>query len=93
MLATAFFRLHIRGVFHVYILRSESDSKEIHVAYARNPEARLKDHNAGMFQQTARWIPWSIAWDGAFPDKEKALKFEAYLKTAPGKAFANKRLL
>jgi putative endonuclease len=37
-------------------------------------------------------MPWELKWYCAFPDKYKALAFEAYLKSHSGRAFAKKRL-
>jgi predicted GIY-YIG superfamily endonuclease len=38
-------------------------------------------------------MPWILVWYCAFPDKQRALAFEAYLKSHSGRAFSKKRLL
>ena len=63
--------------FHVYILRSE---------------ARLAHHNSGGDPHTAKYRPWRIKTAIAFTAREQALAFERYLKSASGRAFAQKRL-
>ena len=43
-------------------------------------------------KNTSKHIPWKIKTAISFTDKQKALEFETYLKTASGRAFAKKRL-
>jgi hypothetical protein len=40
----------------------------------------------------AKYKPWRLVTYLAFSDEAKAIAFEHYLKTASGRAFANKRL-
>jgi hypothetical protein len=49
-------------------------------------------HNAGEVPHTSKFRPWRIKTAIAFIDREQAAKFEHYLKTASGRAFAKKRL-
>lgn len=53
---------------------------------------RLEEHNAGKSIHTNKFRPWKLVSYTAFVDKFKAEKFEAYLKTSSGRAFAKKRL-
>jgi len=53
--------------------------------------ARLKRHNAGEVQASARYAPWQLRTYVAFDDSEKAVAFEKYLKSPSGRAFAKKR--
>lgn len=39
-----------------------------------------------------KFRPWRLVSYTAFIDKARAAKFEAYLKTSSGRAFAKKRL-
>jgi predicted GIY-YIG superfamily endonuclease len=55
-------------------------------------EKRLVAHNAGQSQHTAKFRPWKLVGYLAFIDEDKASKFEKYLKTGSGRAFAAKRL-
>jgi predicted GIY-YIG superfamily endonuclease len=53
---------------------------------------RLKTHNAGGASHTAKYKPWELVTCLRFSNKLSALKFEKYLKTQSGRAFAKKRL-
>jgi predicted GIY-YIG superfamily endonuclease len=55
-------------------------------------ESRLKSHNQKKCEHTSKFIPWRFKTAVAFADREKAVKFEKYLKTPSGRAFAKKRL-
>jgi len=57
---------------------------------AYNLEERLKKHNAGKCKHTSKFIPWQIETAIAFRSKEKAVRFEKYLKNHSGRAFAIK---
>lgn len=80
-------------MFYAYILRSLSDPEQIYIGATEDLKARLKGHNAGKPPHTAKYAPWTIACYFAFPAKETAYAFEAYLKSHSGRAFARKRLL
>jgi len=77
---------------YVYLLRSESNPDQVYTGVTSDLKQRLKDHNAGKAKHTSKFRPWVIESYFAFADREKALAFEKYLKTASGIAFANKRL-
>jgi putative endonuclease len=78
---------------YVYILQSEKFSEQSYVGYTTDLRARLKKHNEGGSKHTSKYKPWKVTWYCAFPDKQKALAFETYLKSHSGKAFRNKRLV
>ncbi|MDY6950662.1 MAG: GIY-YIG nuclease family protein [Thermodesulfobacteriota bacterium] len=80
------------GFYYVYILRSESDQNRFYVGSTRNLKTRLKEHNSGKNPHTAKAKPWKIKTAIAFDNRQKALDFERYLKTASGRALAKKRL-
>jgi len=80
-------------MFYVYILKSCEFPKQTYVGFSSDLKARLKKHNEGGCPHTSKYKPWELAWYCAFPEKHKALVFEAYLKSHSGKAFASKRLL
>ncbi|MCX5679770.1 MAG: GIY-YIG nuclease family protein [Candidatus Omnitrophica bacterium] len=80
-------------MWYVYILRSETDRNRTYVGITEDIEKRLITHNAGTQYHTKRYLPWRIETYIAFSDKDKAFKFEKYLKAGSGKAFLNKRLL
>ena len=78
---------------HVYILRSESRPDTFYTGFTENMATRLADHNAGRDPHTAKFRPWSIKTVVSFADRQQALEFERYLKTASGRAFSKKTAL
>ena len=79
-------------MFYVYLLRSSKAQDRRYVGFTVDLRQRLKDHNSGKNPSTKVGRPWEVAWYAAFEQKETALAFEKYLKTASGKAFLRKRL-
>ena len=79
-------------MIYVYLLQSISFPGQIYVGLTDDMRARLAAHNAGQSPHTAKFKPWRLVTYIAFSDKAKAVAFERYLKTASGRAFANKRL-
>jgi putative endonuclease len=77
---------------YVYILRSESYPQRHYVGLTDRLEERLKEHNSGQVRYTKPFIPWTIKTAIGFENRERAAEFEAYLKTAAGRAFSKKRL-
>jgi len=77
---------------YVYLLESINFPTQKYVGFTSDLEARLKAHNNGQSLHTAKYKPWRIVTYLAFVEEAKALAFEKYLKTASGRAFANKRL-
>ncbi|MGJ4940930.1 GIY-YIG nuclease family protein [Bradyrhizobium sp. HKCCYLS1011] len=79
-------------MWYVYIIRSVAFPDQEYVGATANLRQRLPDHNAGRSPHTAKFRPWTLVWYCAFPDKQRALAFEAYLKSHSGRAFSKKRL-
>ncbi len=80
-------------MYYVYILRSIDRPTELYVGASTDLKRRLAAHNAGRSPHTAKFAPWRIECYFAFPAKDTAYAFEAYLKSHSGRAFARKRLL
>ena len=80
------------GFHYVYILHSGSEPPRFYIGFTEDLESRLKHHNSGGDPHTAKYRPWHIKTAIAFTDREQALAFERYLKSASGRAFAKKRL-
>ena len=78
------------GARFVYILRSESDSARHYVGRTSNVDERLDWHNAGPSGYTVRHRPWSLVVSLEFPDERVAARFERYLKSGSGRAFAKR---
>ncbi len=78
--------------YYVYILQSETDPERFYAGFTEDLDSRLKCHNSGGCSHTSRYKPWCVKTAVAFTDRQKALDFERYLKSASGRAFAKKRL-
>ncbi|MDD5457269.1 MAG: GIY-YIG nuclease family protein [Candidatus Margulisbacteria bacterium] len=79
-------------MYYVYILNSIPFSNRFYTGFTENLEQRLIAHNSGEVSYTAKFLPWKIKTFIAFTSREQALRFEQYLKTKSGRAFATKRL-
>jgi hypothetical protein len=53
-------------------------------------DSRLKSHDSGQNLHTSQYKPWRIKTAIAFNNRQKALDFEAYMKSPSGRAFAKK---
>jgi predicted GIY-YIG superfamily endonuclease len=77
---------------YVYILQSQKSPDRYYVGITSDLRDRLRRHNAGEVPHTSKFAPWTIKTYVAFSDESQAFAFEKYLKSASGRAFANKRL-
>lgn len=75
---------------HVYLLQSIAHPEQHYTGLTADVDKRLAAHNAGQSSHTAKYRPWQLVLSLAFHDKNKAIAFEAYLKTGSGRAFAAK---
>ena len=75
---------------YVYILQSEPDPERFYIGLTSNPERRLREHNAGKSIHTNKHKPWILAVCIGFADHTKAVRFERYLKSGSGRAFAKR---
>ncbi len=80
-------------MFYVYIISSIQKPDEIYTGFTEDLQQRIEDHNSWKSPHTSKFIPWKLLFYSAFQDKQQALNFEKYLKTASGVAFRNKRLI
>ena len=55
--------------------------------------ARVTRHNAGQNRSTVDWKPWSLDVVIEFRTERMALRFEKYLKSGAGHAFANRHFV
>jgi putative endonuclease len=77
----------------VYIIRSVNHSDRRYVGLSADVPARLNAHNAGQNRSTAPWKPWLIDVTIEFRTERMAVRFEKYLKSGAGHAFANRHLV
>ena len=75
---------------HVYLLQSLSDPTKRYVGITSNFGERLKQHNTEQSTYTAKFCPWKPVVVIRFEDDKKAERFERYLKSGSGHAFANR---
>jgi len=72
------------------MLESESFPGKHYTGSTFDLKKRLQDHYSGQSQHTRKYMPWCLLGYIALADHIKADAFEAYLKTASGRAFAKK---
>jgi predicted GIY-YIG superfamily endonuclease len=78
------------GKRFVCVLRSESDPERHHVGITSDVDNRLEWHNHEPCGHTIEHRPWSLVVVIEFPSEAQALRFERYLKSGSGRAFANR---
>ncbi len=74
----------------VYILRSLTVPDRRYVGMTSDFRARLAAHNAGRSPFTDRYRPWKLTVCLEFADEQQAVRFERYLKSPSGRAFARR---
>jgi putative endonuclease len=82
----------MRTFHYVYILESEKLSGHFYVGLTNDLSDRLRRHNGGEVLHTSKFRPWRIKSAHSFRDRDRAARFEVYLKSASGRAFAKKHL-
>jgi putative endonuclease len=79
-------------MFYVYIIQSLNYPEHFYTGYTCDLKRRLDEHNSGDSIHTNKFKPWKIKNYIAFDNKEKAEKFEKYLKSQSGREFIKKYL-
>ncbi len=74
----------------VYVLRNADHVPRFYVGLTSDVGGRVNDHNAGWCPHTARYRPWQLHVSIEFPDEKRAIRFERYLKSGSGRAFAKR---
>ena len=80
------------GKRFVYVLRSGSDPTRHYVGVTTSVANRLEWHNCGPSGHTLEGRPWHVVVSIEFPDEQRAIRFESYLKSGSGRAFAKRHL-
>ena len=78
------------GFLYVYLLQSLVEPESFYTGLTRQLAARLDCHNRGAVSSTVRHRPWQIRVAVAFRDPALATRFERYLKSGSGRAFAKR---
>jgi predicted GIY-YIG superfamily endonuclease len=76
----------------VYILRSVSEPSRHYVGLTSDVGERLAAHNQGGSAHTSKHRPWQVVVSIEFTNASAAARFEQYLKTGSGRAFAKRHL-
>lgn len=79
-------------MYFVYILQSQKD-KSYYTGITQDINKRIREHNQKTSKYSSTKSPFNLKWYCVFNEKEKASKFEKYIKSGSGYAFARKRLL
>ncbi len=74
----------------VYILRSVADPLRHYVGITNDVQGRLGWHNDGPCGHTINHRPWTLVVSIEFPTERDAVRFEKYLKSGSGRAFAKR---
>lgn len=78
-------------MYFVYSLMSEN-GKNWYVGITNDVKRRLEEHNSGKCIHTNKHRPWIIKSYTAFVNRDRAEKFETYLKSHSGRAFTKRHL-
>ena len=76
--------------YYVYMLQSIANESRYYVGMTNNLKRRLKEHNNGESTYTNKHKPWRLITYLGFNSRIKAIRFEKYLKSHSGRAFAKK---
>ncbi len=75
----------------VYLLVSRKDRQARHIGITDDVDRRLKEHNSGKGgAYSAKYASWELEIAIRFRDRAKAERFERYLKSGSGHAFARR---
>ena len=74
----------------VYVLPRKAEADQHYVGLTSDVAARLQWHNEGPSGHTLRYRPWLVAVSIEFPTEQQARRFERYLKSGSGRAFAKR---
>ena len=77
----------------VYIIRSTNHPQRRYVGVTSDLQSRLNAHNAGENRSTAPWTPSTLDVSIEFRTERTALRFEKYLKSGAGHAFASRHFV
>ena len=77
-------------MYYTYVLESIKWPGTRYVGRTSDLRRRLAQHNAGENRSTYRNRPWKVVLYIAFDTRDQAVKFERYLKSGSGHAFANR---
>jgi putative endonuclease len=74
----------------VYVLTTADQNPRFYIGLTSDVDARLTDHNMGRSPHTASHRPWQVHVVVQFSEEKRAIRFERYLKSGLGRAFARR---
>jgi predicted GIY-YIG superfamily endonuclease len=74
----------------VYILESLSVPDRHYIGLTDDVDRRLAAHNNGQSRHTAKHRPWRVHVVMQFSNEHVAARFEGFLKSGSGRAFAKR---
>ena len=77
----------------VYIIVSVNHPDRRYIGVTADVTRRLAAHNAGQNRSTVRWRPWRLDVCVEFRFERTACRFEKYLKSGAGHAFASRHFV
>ena len=78
------------GKRFVYVIKTEGTPTQFYVGVTSDVDTRLAGHNKGACPHTASRKRWQLHVVITFPDEARAVRFERYLKSGSGRAFAKR---
>jgi predicted GIY-YIG superfamily endonuclease len=75
---------------YTYILESSAEPGKRYIGHTSDLMKRVVAHNAGKCKHTDNFKPWKLKLYIAFETLDQAQRFERYLKSGSGHAFARR---
>ena len=75
---------------YTYVLETTTDPRRRYIGITSDLRARLEAHNAGSCTHTKKYRPWKVSVYVAFNERSLAARFEQYLKSGAGAAWAKR---
>ena len=76
----------------VYVLKNAEAVPRYYIGLTSDATERLAAHSAGHCPHTAKHRPWQHHVVIEFGDEARAVRFERYLKSGSGRAFAKRHV-
>ena len=77
---------------YVYILKSLVAEDTYYTGLSDDVDQRIDEHNRGLTFSTRDCKPWKLVCSIWFENSDNAERFERYLKSGSGRAFAKRHL-
>jgi predicted GIY-YIG superfamily endonuclease len=80
-------------MYYTYFVESLTKPGVKYIGHTSDLKKRLQEHNSGKCVHTAKFKPWKLRVYVAFEKLNQAQRFERYLKSGSGHAFAKRHSL